>query len=179
MFNNYCPNIKVHLLCHSMGNRVFAYGIKDLYNATGEGRLKFESIVLAAADISVKKFLDCVDLMLAIVQPGKLIILCSPDDRALQLSSSAQKHRIGLCMKFTNGKKIIVMPSVIYEGVGVFIYNRSDFGGDSMFHSYFYELPEIIDHLRVTLGTQHPSLPVKFHLVNTAFTTCVPLSYLH
>jgi len=159
-----------------MGNRVFAYGIQDLYKTTGAGRLKFESIILAAADLSVEKFLDSVDYMLGIVSDGKLIILCSPDDKALQVSSSAQKQRIGLCTTISNGRKTMIFPSVTYDGVNVFIYQKIDFGGSAMalFHGYFFELPEIIDHIRVITGIQPSVIPTKFKLINKTYAICIP-----
>jgi len=170
-----CPDIKVHLLCHSMGSRIFAYGIKQLHNNI-TGKQKFASIILAAADLSVNQFLKNVDKMLEIVQRGKLIILCSPDDVALKLLSTFQKQRIGLCTTISNGIKTVVLPAVTYEDVSIYIYKKSDFrdSTDSIFHAYVYKIPEIIEHIRIIIGIQPSSAAVKFKLINYSYNFYVP-----
>jgi len=185
------PNLNITILCHSMGNRVFAYGVQELYNATGnqnarpEYHLQFDNIILAAADISVQRFLKNVEYMKKLCK-GKLMILSSPDDFALKLSSGDlrkgeftiyhQKRRIGLSIATEPIKGMkIVYPPIAYEGVEVYIYQEDDFPNVkvSNFHGYFFDIAEIQEHLRLLIGTQTGN-PLTFTLTTKTYGIVKP-----
>ena len=133
------PPRRVHLLAHSMGNRVLTLALQKL---TERGKLPagkkvFGSIVLAAADLESNTFAEIVSTMTGSCE--RLSFYYSKDDLPLKLSLARSGNKpIGLNPVFSDG-----MDTICADGV-----NSYYLGGG---HLYLGEAPDILVDLRLVL----------------------------
>lgn len=118
---------RVHIIAHSMGARILTQALRDL-GSGNSARLRFNQIVLAAADIDRDTFIE---LAHTIEGAGDRITLyASSRDRALKLSRGVHGYtRVG-----ESGINIMVTPGMdTIDASSVSI----DFFSDLFSHSYF------------------------------------------
>jgi len=134
------PWDKVHLLAHSMGNRVMLYGLSG--NAWPGGRIS--RVVFAAADVYVETFRE---LFPQIRGKAELYTsYTSSKDRALFLSSLLHKaKRIGI----SKGEPFVM------EGLETVDASKVDNG--FLGHGYFAEKKVLIEDLSQLLGKGLPA----------------------
>jgi esterase/lipase superfamily enzyme len=118
---------KVHIIAHSMGARILAQALRDL-GSDRPARVRFNQIVLAAADIDRATFIE---LAGAINGTGDRITLyASSRDRALKLSRGIH----GYTRAGESGTAMTIVPGMdTVDATSVY----TDFFSDLLSHSYF------------------------------------------
>lgn len=138
------PPRKIHLIAHSMGNRVLSLAIQDL-KARGQlppDNKPFANIILIAADLEGSTFASVLPTFVAATE--RLSFYYSKDDLALLLSQGLAANRpIGLDPVFNEG-----MDTICADGA-----NSRYFGGG---HLYLGASPGILHDLRLLINNRHP-----------------------
>ncbi len=124
----------VHVVAHSMGNRLLASILGPNAAASGPGAARLRQIVFAAPDIDAGTFRD-----LAKAFPGKaerMTLYASSNDKALCASQTAQKYpRAG-----QSGMDLVIVPPIDTIDASAV---KTDFLG----HSYFAEGQSVLSDL--------------------------------
>lgn len=139
---------KMHLIAHSMGNRVMLYGLSG--NEWPSGSIS--QVVFAAADVYVETFRE---LFPKIRGKAELYTsYTSSKDRALFLSNLLHKaRRIGI----SKGEPFVM------EGLETIDASKLDYGLFALGHGYFAEKKALIDDLSQLLGKGLPASHRKLY----------------
>ena len=138
------PPRKIHVIAHSMGNRLLSLAIQDL-KARGQlppENKPFSNIILVAADLEGSTFASVLPTIVGATE--RLSFYYSKDDLALLLSQGLATNRpIGLDPVFNEG-----MDTICADGA-----NSRYFGGG---HLYLGASPGILHDLRLLINNRHP-----------------------
>ncbi len=134
---------KLHLIAHSMGNRIMATTLKDLSNiASMSQQLKIiQQVVLAAADIDQDVFRNSILPSLKNI-PAHKTIYSSDKDSALNISAIVRSGR----------------PRVGHSGTNLFLTNSidtvdaSNAPSSGINHSYVFDTKELLTDLHYLLN---------------------------
>jgi len=95
MLNPVISNKKVHIIAHSMGNRLLTTAIKEIKKDESLNTLSFNQIILAAPDVDANEFIS--DFAEAILNAAKRVTLyASSADTALRISRNIHSSTIRL-----------------------------------------------------------------------------------
>ncbi len=123
---------RVHILAHSMGTRALTAALRIALNRDS---LRFNQVILAAPDIDAAEFRR--DIGPAIVGAAERITLyASSNDRALAFSRVVHDNQ----MAGEGGQNIVLLD-------GIDTIDASELDPDLLGHSYFSEVPSVIDDL--------------------------------
>ncbi len=143
----------IHLLCHSMGNKVLESMIKCLDDMNISRISLFEEIILAAADIDYNA-LEEPKPMYELIDYGKRIhIYYHNKDRALGISENTKNafNRLGKW----GAKKSDRLPDDVYESDVTDIEDELEFKSKKFHHWYYTDSPSVVgDIKRVLLGDE-------------------------
>ncbi|HEU4559115.1 MAG TPA: alpha/beta hydrolase [Longimicrobium sp.] len=99
-FARSCGADRVHVIAHSMGNRLLLRALQRVVSAAeNEGAVRFSQLILAAPDITPELFLDVADQYRRLSERTTLYV--SNEDRALRASFRLQGPRVGLAPPVT------------------------------------------------------------------------------
>jgi esterase/lipase superfamily enzyme len=155
---------EVHLIAHSMGNRVMTAALQAMANEdSSESRPHFQQIVLAAPDIRVNMIRSLAQAMVPLGQ--KVTLYASANDDALILArvidgfarAGERVRDVVQAMAGAEQRQLSGIDAVDASAV------RTDFVG----HGYFAASPSLIADLRKLLLGQSPELR-KLDRVNLA-----------
>lgn len=153
-FKNYIQSVisktkpsKVHIVAHSMGNRVLTLALKSI--AEENSKIKFNQIILAAPDIDAAIFeRDIAPKIKNLAQ--RYTIYTAKDDKALNVSEMLNGYiRLGKVNKYIEGFHTIDASQVLK--------------GDLFNHSYFVSSTNVIEDIRALFDRNDP--PEKRNLI--------------
>ena len=135
---------KIHLIAHSMGNRVLMQAL-DRLALQGQTETRFGQIVLAAPDVSANDFRQRYSTVIRQMSDN-VTLYASSRDRALMVSAGVHGHdRAGLA-----GDDIVVVEGI--DTIDVSHVDTSLIG-----HSYYGDNPELIDDLKAIILRAKPT----------------------
>ena len=135
---------KIHLIAHSMGNRVLMQAL-DRLALQSQTETRFGQIVLAAPDVSANDFRQRYSTVIRQMSDN-VTLYASSRDRALMVSAGVHGHdRAGLA-----GDDIVVVEGI--DTIDVSHVDTSLIG-----HSYYGDNPELIDDLKAIILRAKPT----------------------
>ena len=135
---------KIHLIAHSMGNRVLMQAL-DRLALQNQTETRFGQIVLAAPDVSANDFRQRYSTVIR-QMADHVTLYASSRDRALMVSAGVHGHdRAGLA-----GANIVVVDGI--DTIDVSHIDTSLIG-----HSYYGDNPELIDDLAAIILRAKPT----------------------
>ena len=135
------PPAKVHVIAHSMGNRVFLAALHDLVQrgVWKEGEKHLGQVVLAAPDVGAARFNNVVGYAIGAAQ--RLTYYYCRTDRALTVSQSINYWEpVGLYPYFEIG-----LDTINADGVGT----------DFISHSYYGSSPRVLADLHLVFCSSY------------------------
>ena len=119
---------KIHVLAHSMGNRVLLNALKDI----DSNAVRLNQVILAAPDINSRIFIDQIEPRLR-RKAERYTLYTSSHDRALIVANTLQKsHRLG-----QSGKEMVVID-------GIDTIDASGIDTNALGHSYYGDERELL-----------------------------------
>ena len=119
---------KIHVLAHSMGNRVLLNALKDV----DSNAVRLNQVILAAPDINSRIFIDQIEPRLR-RKAKRYTLYTSSHDKALIVANTLQKsHRLG-----QSGKEMVVVD-------GIDTIDASGIDTNALGHSYYGDERELL-----------------------------------
>jgi esterase/lipase superfamily enzyme len=138
---------RIHLIAHSMGNRVVAAALRRLVEQCVNGRLpRFNEVILSAPDIDADYFKTAIAPRI-VHSADRITIYSSSRDYALKISSffnPLARRRLGEA-----GEELTVFPE--YPNIDVIDATQVDTDLFSLNHSYHADSPTILSDLQLVL----------------------------
>ena len=154
------PEVKVKVLCHSMGNRVFQ-GIQSQIETDNYPVPLIDEVYMIAADLEENIFQENQPLNKIGQLVKSVLIYVHNNDRSLGMSKSINDNkRLGL-----NGNKSICTQDSCLQIIDVSIINDNEgFGPALSNHRYFYTSPTVRNDLKLSLaGKENPDRKTLDH----------------
>jgi esterase/lipase superfamily enzyme len=139
---------KVHLIAHSMGNRIVAGALRRLVDQRVAGRVpRFNEVILTAPDIDAEYFKTAIAPRI-VSSADRITIYSSSRDLALKVSSLVNplsRRRLG-----ESGRELTVFPG--YDSIEVV--DATDVQTDlfSFYHSYHADSPTVLGDIGLVLA---------------------------
>lgn len=119
---------RVHLVAHSMGNRVMMRALDRIAAANTDGKPAFNEVVLAAADVGVDEFQTTLPRILPTAE--RFTLYASARDRALQISEQVNSMR-----RAGDARTIMIQPglqTIDTTGASGGLLGHDDFAGSAL-----------------------------------------------
>jgi esterase/lipase superfamily enzyme len=143
---------RVHVIAHSMGNRLVVETLRKLsYHVQSEQLPKFSQVILTAPDIDADYFRAAIAPRL--VQTAERITVYS-SSRDLALRASSFVNRLGRRRLGEAGTELMTFPE--YRSIEVVDASQVDTGLFSLRHSYHADSPTVLGDLRLVLSGHAP-----------------------
>ena len=128
---------RIHVIVHSLGNRIFAHAVDSIVTANPARKALFHNVVMAAADIDVDEFKQLAAKMKQ--STDSLTLYVSQSDKALKASKDLAKYaRVG-----QGGKSVVLLTGI--DTIDVTLVDKGFFW--NIDHSYFGDSATVVGDL--------------------------------
>jgi esterase/lipase superfamily enzyme len=133
---------RIHVIVHSLGNRIFAHAVDAIVTANPARKALFHNVVMAAADLDVDEFRQLAAKMKQ--STDSLTLYVSQTDKALKASKDLAKYaRVG-----QGGSKVVLL-----SGIDTIDATQVDKGFFwDVDHSYFGDSASVVSDLWQLIG---------------------------
>jgi esterase/lipase superfamily enzyme len=139
---------KLHLVAHSMGNRIVSNALRRLAHIQGEEEPPlFNEVILSAPDIDAKTFKESIAPRI-IASAERITIYASSNDVALKASNLV--HTFDGARLGQGGQKLTTFPE--YEQIDVVDASAVDTSLFAFGHSYHADSESVLSDIRLVLG---------------------------